>query len=311
VVKDLNLVIQPGQIFGLLGPSGAGKSTTQKVLIKLLPGYQGEVLYLGKPLSSWKQNFYEDIGVGFEMPVHFNKLTAMENLKYFSSLYKKHINIEAMMVRVGLGEAMHQPVGQYSKGMKMRLNFVKALLNDPQVLFLDEPTNGLDPSNARIIKDIILEEKKKGKTILITTHLMGDVEECGGMPSMGPMSSMAPKQQDNVTMNVSMNGSGAGGIRDLMGILKNIENGGEEPSHSHDDNEIVVGMGEEQVSGGFDSATTRPNTETQPVSAVLKKGPDIHGNMGDHRPRQAGLPRAQMENLVSHLNTLYQEVKGR
>jgi fluoroquinolone transport system ATP-binding protein len=177
VVKDLSLSIHPGQIFGLLGPSGAGKSTTQKVLIKLLPGYEGEVLYLGKPLSSWKQNFYEDIGVGFEMPVHFNKLTAMENLKYFSSLYKKHIDIEAMMVRVGLGEAMHQPVGQYSKGMKMRLNFVKALLNNPQVLFLDEPTNGLDPSNARIIKDIILEEKKKGKTILITTHLMGDVEE--------------------------------------------------------------------------------------------------------------------------------------
>jgi fluoroquinolone transport system ATP-binding protein len=177
VVKDLSLSIHPGQIFGLLGPSGAGKSTTQKVLIKLLPGYEGEVLYLGKPLSSWKQNFYEDIGVGFEMPVHFNKLTAMENLKYFSSLYKKHIDMEAMMVRVGLGEAMHQPVGQYSKGMKMRLNFVKALLNNPQVLFLDEPTNGLDPSNARIIKDIILEEKKKGKTILITTHLMGDVEE--------------------------------------------------------------------------------------------------------------------------------------
>jgi fluoroquinolone transport system ATP-binding protein len=177
VVKDLSLSIHQGQIFGLLGPSGAGKSTTQKVLIKLLPGYEGEVLYLGKPLSSWKQNFYEDIGVGFEMPVHFNKLTAMENLKYFSSLYKKHIDIEAMMIRVGLGEAMHQPVGQYSKGMKMRLNFVKALLNNPQVLFLDEPTNGLDPSNARIIKDIILEEKKKGKTILITTHLMGDVEE--------------------------------------------------------------------------------------------------------------------------------------
>ena len=177
VVKDLSLSIHQGQIFGLLGPSGAGKSTTQKVLIKLLPGYEGEVLYLGKPLSSWKQNFYEDIGVGFEMPVHFNKLTAMENLKYFSSLYKKHIDMEAMMIRVGLGEAMHQPVGQYSKGMKMRLNFVKALLNNPQVLFLDEPTNGLDPSNARIIKDIILEEKKKGKTILITTHLMGDVEE--------------------------------------------------------------------------------------------------------------------------------------
>ena len=123
------------------------------------------------------QDYYEDIGVGFEMPVHFNKLTGMENLKYFSSLYKKHIDIEAMMIRVGLGDALHQEVGQYSKGMKMRLNFVKALLNDPSILFLDEPTNGLDPSNARIIKDIILEEKKRGKTILITTHLMQDVEE--------------------------------------------------------------------------------------------------------------------------------------
>jgi hypothetical protein len=140
-----------------------------------------------------------------------------------------------------------------------------------------------------------------------------NVEECGlpGMSNMPSGMMGTPKQQDNVTMNVSMNGSGAGGIRDLMGILKNIENGGEEPSHSHDDNEIVVGMGEEQVTGGFDSVTTSPDAETQPVSAVLKKGPDIHGNMGDHRPRQAGLPRAQMENLVSHLNTLYQEVKGR
>ena len=177
VVKHLNLDIQAGQIFGLLGPSGAGKSTTQKVLIKLLPGYEGSVLFKGKPLKSLTQSFYEDIGVGFEMPVHFNKLTADENLQYFASLYKKKTNYRSLLVRVGLGEAMHQPVGQFSKGMKMRLNFVKALLNDPQVIFLDEPTNGLDPSNARIIKDMILEEKKKGKTILITTHLMGDVEE--------------------------------------------------------------------------------------------------------------------------------------
>lgn len=177
VVKDLNLDIQEGQIFGLLGPSGAGKSTTQKVLIKLLPGYEGQVSFRGKPLKNLKQSFYEDIGVGFEMPVHFNKLSADENLKYFASLYKKKTNYRDLLVKVGLGEAIHQPVGQYSKGMKMRLNFVKALLNDPQVIFLDEPTNGLDPSNARIVKDLILEEKKKGKTIIITTHLMADVEE--------------------------------------------------------------------------------------------------------------------------------------
>lgn len=141
-----------------------------------------------------------------------------------------------------------------------------------------------------------------------------NVEECGlpGMSNMPSGMMGTTKQQDNVTMNISMNGSGAGGIRDLMGILKNIENGGEEPAqHVHGSDEIVVGMGEEQGAGGFDSATTTPHPETQPIAAMLKKGPDIHGNMGDHRQRQTGLPRAQMENLVSHLSTLYQEVKLR
>ena len=141
-----------------------------------------------------------------------------------------------------------------------------------------------------------------------------NVEECGlpGMANMPSGMMGTSTQQDSVTMNVSMNGSGAGGIRDLMGILKNIENGGEEPAqHVHGDDEIVVGMGEEQSDGGFASATTKPSSETQPIAAVLKKGPDLHGNMGDHRQRQTGLPHAQMENLVSHLSTLYQEVKLR
>jgi len=177
VLHDISLKIPKGSIFGLLGPSGAGKSTTQKILIKLLNDYQGDVRFFGQSLNELGQAYYERIGVGFEMPVHFNKLSGYENMKFFASLYQRHIDFEKLMIRVGLGNAMHQQVGQYSKGMKMRLNFVKALLNDGDVLFLDEPTNGLDPANARILKDIILEEKAKGKTIIITTHLMGDVEE--------------------------------------------------------------------------------------------------------------------------------------
>jgi fluoroquinolone transport system ATP-binding protein len=177
VLDPISLSIEEGTIFGLLGPSGAGKSTTQKILIKLLTGYHGTVTYFGKDLAKLNQSFYEDIGVGFEFPVHFNKLTGKENMQYFASLYKKPIDFIPLMIRVGLGEAINAQVSTYSKGMKMRLNFVRALLNDPKVLFLDEPTNGLDPSNARILKDIILEEKKKGKTIFISTHLMGDVEE--------------------------------------------------------------------------------------------------------------------------------------
>ncbi len=177
VIDGISLSIKPGTIFGLLGPSGAGKSTTQKIMSKLLTDYQGTITYFGKDLRQFGKAFYEDIGVGFEMPVHFNKLTAMENLSFFASLYKRHIDYEALLVRVGLGEAKHQQVGQYSKGMKARLNFVRALLNNPSVIFLDEPTNGLDPSNARIVKDVILELKAQGKTIFISTHLMGDVEE--------------------------------------------------------------------------------------------------------------------------------------
>ncbi len=176
-IKSISFAVKKGTIFGLLGPSGAGKSTTQKILTKLLTGYTGSILFQGKDLSSYSKSFYENIGVGFEFPVHFNKLTAMENLKYFAGLYQKNIDYEALLKKVGLYEAKDQPVGEYSKGMKIRLNFVRALLNDPDILFLDEPTNGLDPKNAKIIKEIILDLRKQGKTIFITTHLMGDVEQ--------------------------------------------------------------------------------------------------------------------------------------
>lgn len=176
-IQSISLKVEKGTIFGLLGPSGAGKSTTQKIMTKLIADYHGSIMYLGEDLRRYGKSFYESIGVGFELPVHFNKLTAMENLKYFASLYKTNIDYEDLLKRVGLYDAKDQPVGEFSKGMKIRLNFVRALLNDPEVLFLDEPTNGLDPTNAKIIKDMILDFKAKGRTVIITTHLMGDVEQ--------------------------------------------------------------------------------------------------------------------------------------
>ncbi len=176
-IKGISFVVKQGSIFGILGPSGAGKSTTQKILTKLIGGYQGEILYMGKDLQSYKKDFYETLGVGFEMPVHFNKLTAVENLRYFASLYQNNIDYMEMLKQVGLYESKDMEVGQFSKGMKVRLNFVRAMLNDPKVLFLDEPTNGLDPKNAKIIKNAILDFQKRGGTVIITTHLMGDVEQ--------------------------------------------------------------------------------------------------------------------------------------
>lgn len=177
VLKGLNFNVYKGEIFGLLGHSGAGKSTTQKILTKLLTNYRGVINYMGKDLLSYDNSFYENIGVGFEMPVHFNRLTGLENMKYFSKLYKKNADIDELLTKVGLYEYRNQYVSEYSKGMKVRLNFVRSMLNSPDVLFLDEITNGLDPKNAHIIKDMILDFKKKGGTVFLTTHLMNDVEQ--------------------------------------------------------------------------------------------------------------------------------------
>lgn len=177
VIKGIDLKLKKGEIFGLLGPSGAGKSTTQRILIKLLEGYSGSIEYMGQSLTELKKEYYEEIGVGFEMPVHFSKLTAVENINFFSNLYKSKADGMELLKKVGLYEDRNKKVGEFSKGMKVRLNFVRSLLNNPKVLFLDEITNGLDPMNARIIKDLILKFKQEGGTVFLTTHLMKDVEE--------------------------------------------------------------------------------------------------------------------------------------
>jgi len=176
-IDGIDFEIQDGEIFGFLGPSAAGKSTTQKILIKLLKDFEGEIEYYGKPLLSYRDEFYQDIGVSFEMPISFSKLTAMENLEFFKKLYKQTVDVEPLLKRMGLWDDRDKKAGEFSKGMKIRLNFIRAMLNKPKMLFLDEPTNGLDPGNARIMKDMILEFKKQGGTVFITSHIMSDIDE--------------------------------------------------------------------------------------------------------------------------------------
>ena len=176
-MKGISFHVSNGEIFGFLGPSGAGKSTLQKILTGLLTSYTGSVAVNGTEIKRRGRDFYEQIGVDFEFPSLYEKLTARENLNFFGSLYKRHVSPEELLSRVGLLSDAEKKVSDYSKGMKSRLNFVKALLHDPAILFLDEPTSGLDPSNARRMKDIILSEKAKGKTVILTTHNMYDATE--------------------------------------------------------------------------------------------------------------------------------------
>ena len=172
-LKQLSFSVERGEILGFLGPSGAGKSTTQKILIGLLKEFQGDVSVFGKDLRSWRSEYYERIGVSFELPNHYLKLTALENLNYFRSLYEGETeDPNHLLDMVGLGDDGALRVSQFSKGMKNRLNFARSLLNKPELVFFDEPTTGLDPVSARRIKDIILEKKRDGRTIFLTTHDM-------------------------------------------------------------------------------------------------------------------------------------------
>ena len=179
VLKQLNFNIDRGEIFGFLGPSGAGKSTCQKILYKTLGKFTGHIEVNGKKLNVWGRNYFENIGVGFELPNHYGKLTATENLELFSSFYpiEKRAPILPLLELVGLEQDAHKKVDSYSKGMKMRLNFVRAIMHGPDLLFFDEPTAGLDPINALIIKNHIRTLKEKGKTIFITTHNMSTADE--------------------------------------------------------------------------------------------------------------------------------------
>jgi len=178
-LKNLNFDIQNGEIFGFLGPSGAGKSTTQKILYKILHDYQGEISIDNKSLHDLDKKYFERVGVGFELPNHYLKLSGKENLDLFASFYPKNkiLDIPSLFALVGLEDDLNKPVEAYSKGMKMRLNFIRSIMHDPDIIFFDEPTAGLDPVNARKIKEHILQLKKEGKTIFITTHNMTTADE--------------------------------------------------------------------------------------------------------------------------------------
>ena len=177
-VNNISFNINKGEIFGFLGPNGAGKTTTQKLIIGLLKSYQGNIELLGKNLRDWNKNIYNKIGVGFELPNHYQKLTALENLNLFASFYReKTIPSMNLLKMVELEKDADQRVGTFSKGMKSKLNFARSLLNDPEILFLDEPTTGLDPVSSRLIKNIIKEKRSEGKAIFLTTHNMNDADE--------------------------------------------------------------------------------------------------------------------------------------
>jgi ABC-2 type transport system ATP-binding protein len=179
-VKELDLEVRRGMVFGLLGPNGSGKSTTIKMILGLLHATAGRVAVFGKRPEDVKIK----IRIGYlpEESYLYRFLNARETLDYYGRLFhqsrvQRRKRIDMLLEMVGLEAVQRRPVGEYSKGMQRRIGLAQALINDPQLLILDEPTTGLDPIGAQQIKDLILELKQRGKTVLLCSHLLGEVED--------------------------------------------------------------------------------------------------------------------------------------
>lgn len=177
-VTDVSFHVQRGEVLGFLGPSGAGKSTTQGILTGLLPLQRGEVTVAGYDVKKPTAQLFNKIGVSFEQPNIYGKLSALENLQFFAKLYDVTTKDPMQLLKmVGLEQDAKKKASEYSKGMKHRLVFARSMLNDPEIWFLDEPTTGLDPTTASNIKDIIKDTNKSGTTIFLTTHNMFVADE--------------------------------------------------------------------------------------------------------------------------------------
>jgi ABC-2 type transport system ATP-binding protein len=177
-VKGVSFEVQPGEILGFLGPNGAGKSTTIKMLTGQLKPKSGSVKILGMDGGQDVPEVQQRIGVSFEEKNIYLNMSAKENLEFFAKLYgvKDYDPIEALR-RVDLAGREDDRVKEYSKGMRQRLMIARALINEPDVLFLDEPTDGLDPVSSQSVRRVIKEEAERGAAILLTTHDMHEADE--------------------------------------------------------------------------------------------------------------------------------------
>jgi ABC-2 type transport system ATP-binding protein len=179
-VRNLSFEVRPGEIYGLLGPNGSGKSTTLKILLGLVTPNNGRAMIFGQDSRDYHSR--RDVGFLPENPYFYKFLTAAETLRFYGkvcgmggTILKKRI--DELIHLVGLEDARDRRIGGFSKGMLQRIGLAQALIQDPRLVVLDEPTAGVDPAGSHQIRDLILDLKKRGKTVLLTSHLLEQVQE--------------------------------------------------------------------------------------------------------------------------------------
>lgn len=178
LLESLDLQIPTGSIYGYLGKNGAGKSTTIKLLLGLLPALQNTIYHNGLELNSHKREILSMVGSLVESPAYYGNLTGYENLLYLKNIYGCNSQkIYDVLQKVNLMGDKDKMVKKYSSGMKQRLGIAMALLHDPNTLILDEPLNGLDPEGVYEIRELIIDLKKEGKTILLSSHILSEIQK--------------------------------------------------------------------------------------------------------------------------------------
>ncbi|MDQ3129547.1 MAG: ABC transporter ATP-binding protein, partial [Acidobacteriota bacterium] len=179
-LDGLNLQVEGGQIFGFLGGNGAGKTTTIKILMSLIYPSEGNAKILGRDISDVKM--HQTIGYCPENPYFYDYLTARELMNYFGELFgldsaSRKLKSEELLAKVGLDEKdWNKQLRKFSKGMLQRVGLAQSLINDPEIVFLDEPMSGLDPIGRREIRELIAELREQGKTVFMSTHILSDIE---------------------------------------------------------------------------------------------------------------------------------------
>lgn len=179
-VDDLNLHVHPGEIYGFLGPNGAGKTTTLMMILGITRPTSGRVEVLGQPFDGTSFALRRRMGVVAEDAWQYDEMTAYEYLAFFARLYRVEQPgpaIQSLLERMELWERRQVLVGGYSRGMRQKLNLCRALLHDPELLILDEPVSGLDPHGIRQVRELLVEENRRGRTILISSHILSEIEQ--------------------------------------------------------------------------------------------------------------------------------------
>jgi len=201
-VDNLNLKVEKGQIYGFLGPNGAGKTTTILMLLGILKPTEGEIYIMGESLSKNPLDIKRRIGVVSEKQYLYKDMTAWEYLNFFADLYgvkNKEKRIDELLSAVNLIDVKDRKLGAFSRGMQQKLGFTRALLHDPDLLLLDEPVSGLDPTGIKQIRDLIEKENKKGRTVFISSHLLSEVEKlCSKVAIINRGKLLAEDSMDNL-----------------------------------------------------------------------------------------------------------------